>query len=394
MTDLPPGWASATVSDLVAHDGLFLDGDWVESKDQDEAGEMRLTQLADAGVWRNRSDRYLTGQTAERLGCTELHVNDVLIARMPDPLGRACLFPGDSKPCVTVVDVAVLRPGVGSVLPRWLMHAINSPRTRAEIEALQSGTTRKRISRKNLATVRLPVAPLAEQERIVAAIEEAFSKLDAGEAGLRNVRQLVKRMRDAILAAAVAGRLVPQDPTDTPAKKLLADLGVEVSDAPNDESIPHSWTWALLGDVSSIGGGIQKQPKRVPVENASPFLRVANVGRGRLDLGDVHQIELFDGELTRYGLAPGDLLVVERNGSPDQIGRSAIWHGEIDPCVHQNHLIRVRPSEARRPRLPGALLEQPVGFSASSSGSELYQWAPHSEHWKAQRAPRCASSAR
>ncbi len=69
----------------------------------------------------------------------------------------------------------------------------------------------------------LPVAPSAEQERIVTAIEEAFSKLDAGEAGLRTVRQLLKRMRDAILTAAVTGRLVPQDPTDTPAAKLLAD---------------------------------------------------------------------------------------------------------------------------------------------------------------------------
>ena len=58
---------------------------------------------------------------------------------------------------------------------------------------------------------------VAEQERIVTAIEEAFSKLDAGEAGLRTVRQLLKRMREAVLAAAVTGRLVPQDPTDTPA---------------------------------------------------------------------------------------------------------------------------------------------------------------------------------
>lgn len=62
----------------------------------------------------------------------------------------------------------------------------------------------------------VPVAPVAEQERIVAAIEEAFSKLDAGEAGLRAVRQRLKRMREAILAAAVTGHLVPQDSTDAP----------------------------------------------------------------------------------------------------------------------------------------------------------------------------------
>jgi type I restriction enzyme S subunit len=68
-----------------------------------------------------------------------------------------------------------------------------------------------------------------------------------------------------------------------------------------------------------------------------------------LDLADVHQIEVFDGELERYGLHHGDLLVVEGNGSPDQIGRSAMWHGQIEPCVHQNHLIRVRPGGALDP---------------------------------------------
>ena len=351
MTELPKGWALATVNDLIGSNGLFVDGDWVESKDQDPGGEVRLTQLADVGEgqWRNRSDRYLTAPTADQLGCSYLEVDDVLVARMPDPLGRACLFPGDPRPCVTVVDVAIVRPGPDSVRPRWLMWAINSPAIRAAIEAQQAGTTRKRISRKNLGQVEVQVPPLAEQERIVTAIEEAFSKLDAGEAGLRTVRQLLKRMRDAILTAAVTGRLVPQDPTDTPAAKLLADLGAESIAEPEGEVVPEGWAWALLGSVSAIGGGIQKQPKRNPVRNRAPFLRVANVGRGKLDLSDVHEIEVFDGELDRHGLVAGDLLVVEGNGSPDQIGRSALWRGEIAPCVHQNHLIRVRPGLALEP---------------------------------------------
>lgn len=348
---LPEGWAQAMVNELIASDGLFVDGDWVETKDQDPRGEVRLTQLADVGDgrWRNRSDRYMTASAAARLGCTPLEIGDVLVARMPDPLGRACLFPGDQRTCVTVVDVAVVRPGAGSVSPNWLMWVINAPTTRAAIEAQQAGTTRKRISRRNLGEIVVPVAPLVEQERIVVAIEEAFSKVEAGEAGLRTVRQLLKRMRAAVLASAVTGRLVPQDPTDTPAPKLLADLGVEALDSPALGLLPESWAWASMGDVTVIGGGIQKQPKRAPAHNPTPFLRVANVGRGTLDLGDVHLIEVFDGELDRYGLERGDLLVVEGNGSPDQIGRSAMWHGDIDPCVHQNHLIRVRPSEVLLP---------------------------------------------
>src|SRR5690606_20794412 len=73
------------------------------------------------------------------------------------------------------------------------------------------------------------------------------------------------------------------------------------------------------------------------------FLRVANVSRGSLDLKDVHEIELFEGEIERHRLNYGDLLVVEGNGSPDQIGRAAMWRGDIEDCVHQNHLIRVTP---------------------------------------------------
>lgn len=113
--------------------------------------------------------------------------------------------------------------------------------------------------------------------------------------------------------------------------------------------LPDGWEWVETGNIAEVQGGIQKQPKRRPVANKYPFLRVANVPRGRLDLDDVHEIELFDGEIERYRLLSGDLLVVEGNGSPEQIGRAAQWRGEIENCVHQNHLIRVRPSGAINP---------------------------------------------
>ncbi|WP_329364683.1 restriction endonuclease subunit S [Streptomyces sp. NBC_01483] len=106
-------------------------------------------------------------------------------------------------------------------------------------------------------------------------------------------------------------------------------------------------------------GGIQKQAKRRPVKNKFPFLRVANVGRGRLDLGDVHEVELFEGELERFRLKCGDLLVVEGNGSPDQVGRAATWHGAIKDAVHQNHLIKVRPTSAIDPKFLELLWNSP-----------------------------------
>ena len=130
---LPQGWAKATIGDMIAVDGLFGDGDWVESKDQDPDGDVRLIQLADIGdgAFRNRSERFLTGAKADELGCTFLERGDLLIARMPRPLGRACMFPGDPKRSVTAVDVCIVRTGEASVDQRWLMFATNSPHIRA-----------------------------------------------------------------------------------------------------------------------------------------------------------------------------------------------------------------------------------------------------------------------
>src|SRR4051812_24815570 len=94
LGEIPSGWEWKTIPDLVGDAGLFVDGDWVESKDQDPSGEVRLIQLADIGdgAYRDRSNRFMTKSKADELRCTTLLDGDVLIARMPDPLGRACVF--------------------------------------------------------------------------------------------------------------------------------------------------------------------------------------------------------------------------------------------------------------------------------------------------------------
>ncbi|MGW2296352.1 restriction endonuclease subunit S [Streptomyces violaceorubidus] len=131
-------------------------------------------------------------------------------------------------------------------------------------------------------------------------------------------------------------------------------------DVSGGRELPAGWAWVRLNQVCDVSGGIQKQAKRRPVQNKFPFLRVANVGRGSLNLAEVHEIELFDGELDRFRLRAGDLLVVEGNGSPDQIGRAAMWRGSIEDAVHQNHLIKVRPTSAIEPGFLELLWNSPV----------------------------------
>lgn len=157
-------------------------------------------------------------------------------------------------------------------------------------------------------------------------------------------------------------------------------------------AIPDGWREVRLAEVAEVRGGIQKQQKRRPVLNKHPFLRVANVARGALVLDDVHEIELFPGEIDRYRLQKGDMLVVEGNGSADQIGRAAVWDGSIDDCVHQNHLIRVRPGPDVLPRYLGLVWNAPgvsrqvQAAAATTSGLHTLSTAKV----KAVRIPICA----
>lgn len=168
-------WPAVPLAEALDSALVFVDGDWVESKDQDPDGDVRLIQLADIGdgYYVNKSNRFLTSDAARRLKCTFLQTGDLLIARMPEPLGRACIFPGDSKRTVTVVDVCIIRPDSNTVHTPWLMHCINSPQSRNQIDEYTTGTTRQRISRGNLAKIKVALPPLEEQHRIAAILDQA-----------------------------------------------------------------------------------------------------------------------------------------------------------------------------------------------------------------------------
>jgi restriction endonuclease S subunit len=208
---VPGEWKSKSIAEI-ADDGVFVDGDWVESNDQDPTGNVRLTQLADVGVgeFRNRSDRWMRFDQAERLKVTFLKEGDLLIARMPEPLGRCCQFPKLDNPAVTVVDVAILRLDSVQATPRFVMWALNCPKIHDEIEMLSSGTTRRRISRKKLGTIQIPLPPLEEQRRIVDVLEGQISRLDASLAAAEVIEKKASDLRRSLLHAAFTGELTKE----------------------------------------------------------------------------------------------------------------------------------------------------------------------------------------
>lgn len=147
---------------------LLKDGDWIESKDQDPKGEVRIIQLADIGVSQfvDKSNRFMTEEKATQMNCTFLQPGDVLIARMPDPIGRACILPDIGGKCVTAVDVCIVRVNPDLVHNRWLMHLINSDTFKSQLLKFVTGTTRKRISRKNLMKIGFEIPGIDEQHSI------------------------------------------------------------------------------------------------------------------------------------------------------------------------------------------------------------------------------------
>ena len=123
-------------------------------------------------------------------------------------------------------------------------------------------------------------------------------------------------------------------------------------------------------------GGLTKNPKRAKLPKKLPYLRVANVYVNDRRLQEIEQIGVEDSEVEKLLLRAGDLLIVEGKGSKDQIGRLAMWDGSIDACVHQNHIIKVRPVEPQMSKWILHWLQSPKGRHfvelVASSTSGLY----------------------
>jgi type I restriction enzyme, S subunit len=327
VSELPPGWTSATVADLIAPDGIFADGDWVESKDQDPAGAIRLLQLADVGdgVFVDRSNRFVNGEKFEQLRCTEVFEGDVLIARMPDPLGRACLAPTLRQRCITVVDVAIVRPGPSSVMPKWLMHFLNAPPVRQAIELQSAGTTRRRISRGNLAQLEVPVPPLPEQKRVADKLDALLARVDACRGRLDRVHDILKRFRQSVLAAASSGELT----REWREERSLPDSRRPIRFDDDVLGVPDSWGDAPLAEVLDpdrpLCYGVVQPGEEVP--GGALLVRVQDLDRGTIVVDDLRTVSPeVDAEYRRSRIRERDVLV----SVVGTIGRVAIVPGGFE----------------------------------------------------------------
>ena len=292
-------------SDIAGENGIFCDGDWIEKKDQDPNGEVRLIQLADigAGEFLDKSNRFVSDATAERLNCTLLHEGDLLISRLGEPLCKACIFPLEGK-YITAVDVAILRIKCAEVDARYLLYLINSPWFKEQIKEYESGTTRKRISRKNLDRIEMQFPPTSEQRRIVSRIEELFSELDNSVSTLQKTKKQLAVYRQAVLKDAFDS--INADSV------CIQDVCEKIIDCPH--STPN---WTRDGYLC---------------------LRTTNFRRGYLDLSEPNYVskDTFDARNQRLIPMPGDVLY-SREGAI--LGLACIIPSDTYVCLGQRMML-------------------------------------------------------
>lgn len=407
IEDIPSGWAWASLSDVAE---IAAGNAAPQGKEHFDPNGVPFVRVKDMGqleraAWMETTQDRLTGETADRLrlfpsgavlftksgASTLLNQRAILVREM----------------CV-VSHIGVALPIGGVTTSEWLYYWLSC----IDLAHYAHATTLPSVPLSRVKSIQVPVAPAREQVRVVECLDKTFAQLDAGVSALKRAEDSLGRYRASVLRAAIDGSLTTawrkRNLDVEPADRLLNRILVErrrrweqeqvrhyeatgkrfpknwrarykepvAPDRDDLPALPDTWCWASFDQLGDIQSGLQKSPARSPRSNHYPYLRVANVLRGTLDLTTLHRFELQPQELEKLRLIAGDLLFVEGNGSRREIGRCAVWRGDIANCVHQNHIIRVRPAAGFLPDYAEVFVNSPQGQQAvqkrSSSTSGLY----------------------
>ncbi|MGB0723241.1 MAG: type I restriction endonuclease subunit S [Gammaproteobacteria bacterium] len=179
--------------------------------------------------------------------------------------------------------------------------------------------------------IMIPLPSGYEQTAIANFLDRETARIDRLIERQERLIALLKEKRQAVISRAVTRGLDPTVP--------MKDSGVEWLG-----EVPGHWDVPRLKFRSVLQTGVAKGKNISPEEAVSvPYLRVANVQDGYLDLTDVAEIEIHRDDLLRYSLRQGDVLMNE-GGDFDKLGRGSLWNDEVSPCIHQNHVFAIRPT--------------------------------------------------
>lgn len=247
---------------------------------------------------------------ASKVEAKKLCFGDIILEKSggtkDNPVGRVVFFDRADEVFLTNNFTQVLRPDKVKVFPRYLLYVLLALYKMKVTETLYNKTTGiQNLQVGKYLDLQIPLPPLSAQRRIAGELDKICELKKNAETRLEKLDLLVK------------SRFV----------EMFGDV---------------EFPQRRLSDIAEVTGGLTKNSKRKSLSLRYKYLRVANVFFNKLDLSEVHEIGVLETEVGKTLLRKDDLLFVEGNGSIEQVGRVALWNGAIEPCLHQNHLIKAR----------------------------------------------------
>ena len=285
--------------------GLFIDGDWIESKDLSDEGVKYLTTgNVGVGEFKEQGSGFISEETFVKLRCTEVLPGDILISRLNLPVGRACIVPDLGHRLVTSVDNVIVRPSA-SFDRRYLVFLLSTPHHLESTSNLARGTTMQRISRSALGRIRLAIPDLATQRQIADFLDRETARIDL----------LIEKKQRLV---ALLGEKVRSDIHD-----LFHSLDAQ------------TWRIRHLGKVKNGAG--------FPVElqgdasNEIPFFKVKHLAVNGLDLRITDSDDTITKETARTLRAtvfPSGTIVFAKIGAALLLGRFSMLG--VEGCIDNN----------------------------------------------------------
>ncbi|UPJ95373.1 MULTISPECIES: restriction endonuclease subunit S [unclassified Bradyrhizobium] len=304
--------------------------------------------------------------TAAERATFALRVGDVLLTEASGSaaqVGRAGLWRGEIENCCYQNTVIRFRPHLA--LPEYAMVAFQHFSVSGVFARVARGVGIQHLGASRFAELAFPLPPLNEQRRIAevtkrrrAEIREARNRLQSALAHLN------EQVRET-MAAAIAGELAPQRSVVGSHEQASPERSRTSSRQPRRKAeppslfnyaerdgndievaagpLPSNWRWANVGDVGNVTVGRQRSPGKHTGRHATKYVRAANITPHGLDLTDLLEMDFTPAEREIFALQVNDVLLTEASGSGAQVGRAALWKGEVDNCCFQNTVIRFRP---------------------------------------------------
>ena len=243
IKDIPSSWEINKVKYLATEPGtLFLDGDWIESDVIEESGIRYLTTgNVGAGFYKEQGCGYISEKTFSELHCLNVYPGDLMISRLNEPIGRACIIPDTESRYVVAVDNVILRPNA-NYNKKFIMYGMNADGYAEHANMIARGATMSRISRSQLGQFWLAFPNIGEQQAIADFLDKECAQIDSIAADLEKQIALLQQYKKSLITETVTKGLDKSVP--------MKDSGVEWIG-----EIPEHWEISRVRHLASLCSG-------------------------------------------------------------------------------------------------------------------------------------------